>query len=385
MRPNENQASFLNLLSIRRNQIVSMDINQEQELEHLELFQKHVADHLSDLVPSPAPAPVPLLSIAWFRKLLDAFLCIEAEFKAFLVMGRDLTQFSKPPMDKIIPELLDRSVKALDVCNAVTHGIELVRHWQKLVGIVVSALDQRPIGDGQVRRAKKALNTLLTSMVFDDKDNSQGRWMERTWSFGRRGGSAANKDRTAGNFRSLSLSFANSWSAAKQIQAMSSNLVAPRSVESTGLILPVYIMSSVLVFVMWALVAAIPCQERSGLGPHFQLPRQFGWAQGIIGLQEKIGEEWKKKEKKGSAGLLEEISRMEKLGQSLVEFTESYHFPVEEEKEDEVAGQVAELREICRRMEGLVGLQQQVREVFHSIVRSRAEVLFVVDQASKLT
>lgn len=186
-------------------------------------------------------------------------------------------------------------------------------------------------------------------------------------------------------FRSLSLSFAHSWSAAKQIQAMSSNLVAPRSVEPTGLILPVYIMSSVLVFVMWALVAAIPCHERSGLGAHFQLPRQFGWAQGIIGLQEKIGEEWKKKEKKGSAGLLEEISRMEKLGQSLVEVTESYHFPMEEEKEEEVAGQVAELGEICRRMEGLVGLQQQVREVFHSIVRSRAEVLFVVDQASKLT
>ncbi|KAG8375013.1 hypothetical protein BUALT_Bualt10G0055400 [Buddleja alternifolia] len=391
-----NQGSFLNRISIRRNQSVSMDNNHHDlELHDLELFQKHVADRFSDLLSADSPsAPPPLLSISWFRNLLDAFLCCEAEFKAVLVSGRDPSQFSKPPLDRLIPDLLERSVKALDVCNAVTHGVDLVHHWQKLGQIAVTALQQSPIGDGHVRRARKALATLLTSMVSDDKENANnnnvhGKLTDRTWSFGRRGGAATataaaavnSKDRTAGNFRSLSLSVAKSWSAAKQIQTMSANLVPPRGAEANGLPLPVYIMSTILVFVMWALVAAIPCQDRSGLAAHFQFPRNMGWAQPMIGLQEKIGEEWKKKEKKGTCGLLEEMQRMEKLAHSLVEFADSFVFPLEEEKAAEVAVQVAELAEICRKMEeGLGPLQQQLREVFHRIVRSRAEVLDVLDQ-----
>ncbi|KAM7491435.1 hypothetical protein LguiA_034356 [Lonicera macranthoides] len=388
----DNQGSFLNRISIRRNTVAAMDNNHDQELEDLELFQKNVSDRFTDLVPPPpssataaadssdAPPPEALLSIAWFRKLLDSYLCCEAEFKAVLVMGRDPTQFAKPPLDRLIPELLERSVKSLDVCNAVNHGVELVRHWQRLSQIVVTALEVCPIGEGQVKRAKKALNTLLTSINVDDKETNHD-----SWTFGRRG-PAANRDRTGGHFRSLSQTFAKSWSASKQIQAISSNLQAPRGGEPTGLALPVYMMSTVLVFVMWALVAAIPCQERAGLGAHFQIPRQLSWAHSIIGLQEKIGEEWKKKEKKGTTGLLEEMQRMEKVAQSLVDFTESFQFPMEAEKADEVAMQVAELTDICRKMEdGLVPLQQQVREVFHRIVRSRAEILDVVDQVAKMS
>ncbi|CAA2980805.1 uncharacterized protein LOC111398555 [Olea europaea subsp. europaea] len=414
----DGQGSFLNRISIRRNQVVAME-NHDQELEDLELFQKHVADRFSYIYstssavasttasngtdPSSAASDSPsaalesftppLLSISWFRNLLDTYLCCEAEFKAVLVMGRDPTQFTKTPLDKLIPDLLDRSVKALDICNAVTHGIELVRHWQKLAEIAVTALQQNPIGEGQVRRAKKALTALLSSMVLDDKENlntsNHGKSTERTWSFGRRGGGGSvnsNKDRSTGNFRSLSSSVAKQWSAAKQIQAMSSNLAAPRGGESTGLAMPVYIMSTVLVFVMWALVAAIPCQERTGLLTHFVVPKQSGWAQPMIGLQEKIGEEWKKKEKKGNSGLLEELQKMEKVSQSLVDFADSFQFPLEEEKSAEVAMQVEELAEICRKMEeGLMPLQQQVREVFHRIVRSRAEVLDLLDQVGKLS
>jgi hypothetical protein len=38
MHATDNQGSFLNRISIRRNQVVSMDGNHEQELEDLELF-----------------------------------------------------------------------------------------------------------------------------------------------------------------------------------------------------------------------------------------------------------------------------------------------------------------------------------------------------------
>ena len=294
----EHQPSFLGRISIRRNQVISMDGNHEQELEDLELFQKHVSDRFSDLFspPEDVASSEPLLSISWLRKLVDVFLCCEAEFKAVLIMGRDPSQITKSPLDRLIPELLERAVKALDICNAVSSGIDSVRQCQKFAEIAVSALEQKPLGDGQVKRARKALNSLLAAMSYDDKESSHFKGTERTWSFGRRGNSsAANKERAVGNFRSLSMIVARNWSASKQIQAMSSNLVAPRGGEPTGLASPVYVMSSVMVFVMWALVAAVPCQERNGLATHFQIPRQMTWAQSMIGLQEKIGEEWKKK------------------------------------------------------------------------------------------
>lgn len=167
---------------------------------------------------------------------------------------------------------------------------------------------------------------------------------------------------------------------------MSSNLYAPRGGEPTGLVIPLYLMSSVLVFVMWALVAAIPCQERLGLGAHLQLSKQFSWAQPMIGLQEKIGEDWKKKEKKGRSGLLLETQRLEKLALDLVEFADGFKFPLEVEKADEVATMVVEMSEICRIMENeLLPLQMQLRELFHRIVRSRAETLDVLDQVNKMT
>lgn len=383
MPPTDNQGSFLNRISIRRNQVVY-----EHEIEDLEQFQKHVADRLSELLP-PSPhadetaavdPPETLLSVAWFRRLLDAFLCCEAEFKAVVIMGRDATNFAKSPLDRLIPEHLDRTVKALDICNAITHGIDLLLHWQKLAQIAVDSLQNRPIGEGHVKRARKALNTLLSSITIDDKENHHhGKAAAAA-------AAAAAKDHaTIGNLRSLSYCFARSWSASKQIQAMSSNLVAPRGGEPTGLVIPVYLMSFVLVFVMWAMVAAIPCQERTGLGAHLQLPKQFSWAHPMIGLQEKIGELWKKKEKKGRSGLLEETQRLEKLGQNLVEFADGFTFPVEAEIAEEVAAQVAEMGEICRKMEELVPLQLQVREVFHRIVRSRAEALDVLDQVTKMT
>jgi hypothetical protein len=168
---------------------------------------------------------------------------------------------------------------------------------------------------------------------------------------------------------------------------MSANLVAPRGGESSGLALPVYIMSTIMVFVMWALVAAIPCQERTGLPTHFPVPRQLGWAQSMIVLQDRIAEEWKKKKEKNKlAGLLEETQRLERLGQSLIEFSDSFQFPGDADRLEEVAAQVGELAETCKKMEeGLVPLQQQIREVFHRVVRSRTEVLDVLDQGGKMS
>ncbi|KAL1569113.1 protein ROH1-like [Salvia divinorum] len=377
----DNQGSFLNLISIRRNQVTTDPVH-DQEQEDLDLFQKHVSTRFSDLLPasppSPSPSdstppPPPFLSITWLRNLLDAFLCCEAEFKALLISGRDPSSLSKPPLDKLIPDLLDRHLKALDICNAVSHALDLLRHWHNLAMIAVASLRRHPLGEGQVRRARKALSTLLTSMAVDDRDHSAG------------GGASFHRRAAVGkNFRSLSWAVAKSWSAAKQAHAMGANLVAPRGAEVTSLPMPIYIMSNVVVFVMWALVAAVPCQDRVGLATHLPVPKQLNWAQPMSSLVEKIGEDWKKKEKKGGAGLLEEIQRMEKVAQWLVELADSFMFPLDEDKAVELAAQVAELAEICTKMEeGLLPLQQQIREVFHKMVRSRADVLQVLDQSGK--
>lgn len=122
------------------------------------------------------------------------------------------------------------------------------------------------------------------------------------------------------------------------------------------------------------------------MGAHIPVPKHLTWAHSMCGLQEQISEEWKRKEKKGgaSAGLMEEVVKLERVTQLLTECLTRFQFPMEEEMEDEVAGLVAELAEVCRRMKvGLGPLQKQIREVFHRIVRSRVEVLDMLDQAAK--
>ncbi|KAE8683881.1 hypothetical protein F3Y22_tig00111166pilonHSYRG00241 [Hibiscus syriacus] len=379
----DNQNSFLGRISIRRNQVNAMDGSHEQEIEDLDLFQKQVSDRFAEILSAPDDAPLDaFLSISWIRKLLDVFLGCEAECKTILLMGRDAAQISKPPLDRLIPELLDRVVKALDICNAIANGLELVRHCQKLAEIAVLALEQKTFGEGQARRAKKALVSLISAMHLDDKEGSAHKTAERNWSFGRRGG---NKDRTPfGHYKSLSWQVAKHWSAAKQIHAMTMNVVPPRGPEASGLPSLVFIMNLIMIFVMWVLIVAIPCQERNGLTTHLPIPKNVNWTHTLTSLLEKIGDEWKKKEKKGMAGLLFEMQKMEKLGQSLIEFTDSFQYPGETDKVEEAAKQVAELAKVCRRMEeGLVPLQMLIREVFHRLVRSRTEILDVLDQGAK--
>ncbi|KAF8106331.1 hypothetical protein N665_0143s0002 [Sinapis alba] len=344
----EHQGSFLSRIS-RRNQIVSMDVNHDQELRELEDFQKHVALRFTEL---DSPESDPILSIQWLRKLLDAFMSCESEFQS--VLTTNPAQISKP----LVPETLDRIVKALDICTAVVNGVDSVRQSQRLAEIAVTALKQHPLSDGTVRRAKRALTSLLAALNADKSSGGSGRRATSSSSFGRGGGCVS-----------------KNWSASKQIQAMTANLVLPRGGEAS----PMFIMSSVMVMVMWTLVAAVPCQASNGLTVHLPLPRHQVWASAASSIQERIGEELKRKEKRcggGGGGLMEEMQRMERIGLKLMEFTDGFRF----DGEEEVKGEVEEMEEICRKMEdGLEGLQRQVREVFHRLVKSRSEILEAID------
>ncbi|CAN8304784.1 unnamed protein product [Cochlearia groenlandica] len=184
-----------------------------------------------------------------------------------------------------------------------------------------------------------------------------------------------NNNRTMGHVRSLSWSVSRSWSASKSLQALASNLITPKQ-NDTGLAIPVYTMNSVLVFVMWVLVAAIPCQDRGGLQVNFNVPRHYQWAGPVMSLHDKILEESKRRDKKHCCGLLREIDMIEKSSRLMNEMIDSIRFPMSDREEMEVKQRVEEIVEVKLALEnGLDPFEKKVREVFHRIVRSRTESL----------
>ncbi|CAN7029957.1 unnamed protein product [Brassica rapa subsp. trilocularis] len=359
------------LLSLRRDQVHLMDPTEPMSMEvELDSFQRQVAEKFIDLNASANDDE--LLSLEWIGKLLDSFLCCQEEFRVIIFNHK--SQLLKQPMDRLIEDYFERSVKALDVCNAIRDGIELIGQWQKLIEIVLCALDAShgQLGEGEIHRAKKALIDLAIGLL-DEKDSSNS-LAQRNRSFTR------NKDNNqhTGYLRSLSWSVSRSWSAAKQLQGIGNNLATPRASDvmaTNGLALTVYTMTSILLFVMWVLVAAIPCQDR-GLQVHFYFPRHFQWAVPVMSLHDKIMDESKKRDKKKACGLLKEINLMEKNTRMLSELIDSDNFSLTDDNALEVKERVEELMQVRESMkEGLDPFERKVRDVFHRIVRSRTEAL----------
>ncbi|XP_031379446.1 uncharacterized protein LOC116194703 [Punica granatum] len=377
------------VFGFRREQVHSTGSNPDSDLldSMLESFQKQVTDRFHEL---SGVSDDELLSFAWVCKLLDAFICCQDEFKLILLSNKEL--IVKHPTDRMVNEFFEKSVKALDICNATRDGIEKVRLWLKHLDIVMSALasGQRTIGEGQVRRARKALVDLALGML-EEKDNSSVSVLShRHRSFGRH---AASKDHSQhrlqrpGHSRSLSWSVSRSWSAAKQLQSIANNLVPPRASEiiaTSGFAIPLFTISFVLAFVLWALVAAIPCQDR-GININFSVPRNFPWAGSILSLHERILEESRKRNHKNANGLLKEIYQMEKCTEHLMDLLDFVHFPLTEEQNIEIERQVEELGLVCEALvKGLEPLELQVREMFRRIMNCRTEGLEFLCRAGSM-
>ncbi|KAL2511923.1 Protein of unknown function (DUF793) [Abeliophyllum distichum] len=260
-----------------------------------------------------AVSPDELLSITWVQKLLDAFTSCQEEFKVILSNNKD--QLLKPPADRLVSEFFDRAIKALDICNASRDGIEKIRLWQKHLDIIICALDarQRMIGE-----------------------------------------------------------------ASKQLQSIANNLALPRGNElaaTNGLAMLVYTMSFVLMFILWVLVAVIPCQDRSIQIP-FAIPRQFSWSAPFFLLHGRIMDESKKREHRNSSGLLKEICQIEKCVHQITDLVDSAQFPLTEEQKEDVKECVRELSLVCEVCKsGLDPLERQLREVFRKIMSCRLEFL----------
>jgi len=376
----ENQGSSSSLSSfgrsifgVRQEQVHSVEASHESDSCNLELgsFQKRVTDRFQDL---SVASDEEFLSISWIQKVLNAFiLCLE-DFRAILLNNKE--HVTKPPLDRMVSEFFDRSVKALDICNASRDGIEKIRTWQKLLEIVFCALgsSKRALTEGQFRRARKALMDLALTML--DEKESGSIFSQRNRSFGRHNSS---KDHhSTGHSRSHSWSVSRSWSASKQLQSIANNLVPPRPTEiaaTSRLAIPVYTMNCVLLIVLWTLVAAIPCQDR-GLSIHFSVPRQLSWSTPVSVLHERITEESKKRERRNSNGLLKEIHQIETSSRHMTDLIDSAQFPLADDQKTQIDCDVNELMRVCEAFRnGLDPLERQVREVFRKIMACRTEGL----------
>ncbi|CAM8972354.1 hypothetical protein QQ045_028724 [Rhodiola kirilowii] len=369
------------ILSFGRGQAPSMDTTHSSTSSldsELESFQRLVSDHFAALSSVHSDD---VLTFSWLHNLLDAFVSCHDHF--MLILSKNKLQLSNSPMDKFTSDYFERSVKALDICNAAQDGIGVIQQWEKHLEIVVCALDpqNKTLSEGKFRRAKKALMEMALDML-DDKD-TRASFSHRNRSYG---GKKDHQRHPSSHSRSLSWSVSPSWSASKQLHSIANHLIPPRGSEisfSNGLVVPVFTMSFVLLFVLWVLVAALPSQDRN-LQIHFTIPRQFPWGNAIGLLHEQIMEA-SKKERNNSHGLLKEIIQTEKCSRHMTSVIDSAQFPLSDEQKRETEQGVAELAFACESLKkGLQSLERQVRDIFRKIMNCRIEGLGMLDKPNLL-
>ncbi|KAJ0964070.1 hypothetical protein J5N97_029192 [Dioscorea zingiberensis] len=315
------------LLSFRRNQVVSMDQqSHDHELQEHDLFHSNVSQLLLSLLHEHNDDH--LLTIPFLSKLIQAFLCCEEEFRSLLhnSLACNPSLLSRPPLDRLLPDHLDRAVKSLDVFNAVTQTLESLRQLHRQADIAVSALLHRPpsqLGQAQLNRAKRALTKLFTHT-------------HPSSSF-RRGCSFTNH-RITGDV-------------------------------TTGLALSLQTMNSILTFLIWTLMSAF---TGTSAGP----------APPLVGLQERIWEELKKKK---NGGVLLELQVLEKCSRAVLNAMEGCGDCCKDEMQmRDVAEKGVELGEACQRLNvGLGMFERLLREVFHRTVKSRGELQQCLDQSCR--
>ena len=135
----------------------------------MEEFHGHVAAHLADLRAAGGGGEEEFMSIKWIRRLLEAFLLCQEEFRVLAAEARRRGALPAQA-ERLAAEFGERAVRALDVCNAARDGVDQARRWERLAGIAASALLAPPGGEiheGQLRRARKALADLAVLLIDD--------------------------------------------------------------------------------------------------------------------------------------------------------------------------------------------------------------------------
>lgn len=384
-------SGLFGMLSFRRSAtaVASFDPAQDDELLALDALQAHVADRLHALSAHASASASPLLSLPFLSKLLDAVLSSEAAFLAVLAVGPAAAALARPPADRLAADLLDRAVKALDVLNAASLALASLRGARRAALTAASCLLAPRLHRAHLARARRAV-----ARLFPDDDAAVA------------AAGAPSPSAARSTMRALSASVSRNWSASRHhVSAMAAHLAQPPTQAPAaagagcGLGLALYTMSSLLGFAAWALVAAVPCQDRAAaaLGAPAPPPKQARWAAPMAALQDRVADEWRRRDKKASssggstaAGLLAEMQAVERAARDLnslleeIAEVEEEEDVVGEERAREVTERAEELAAACRALEdGLAPLERQVRAVFHRVVACRAELVRCIEHSAR--
>ncbi|XP_072993865.1 protein ROH1A-like [Typha latifolia] len=326
MEPQCSSLGFLGITlpSFRRNQVASMEPGQEDDLQELYQFQTN---------------------------LLDALVSCQEDFGnlLLLLLDRNPAILVKPPLDRLVPDLLDRAVKALDVLNAVSLSLHALHHFNRQAHIAATAA-----GQSQLPRARRALSKLLDETLPRSRSG-----------------------RGSGSGRSLSWSLSRSWSTPRGVGEPFGGGIAG------GIGIAVHTLSTLINFTMFVLAAAVPCV--GGAAAPVAPLRQLQWSATMVGLQERIAEEWRRNEKKGSGslyvGLLAELQGVDIRSKCLMECVNETQ---EGERKSKVAATGAELAEACWVLEeGMGPFEKKVRAVSLRMFSSRSEVVRCLDRSTR--
>ncbi|KAK8941772.1 hypothetical protein KSP40_PGU002269 [Platanthera guangdongensis] len=341
-------------LSLRRHQVASLEPSSDGELHLLDLLHSRLAGSLQSLLPPPSAAdskqPSLILSLPFLHKLLDALLACESDFKSLLllVLSRNPSLILRPPLDRAITDLLDRSVKTLDLCNAVSLALQSLHLWNGHAEIAVSALYRQcpPSAPRQISRARRALSKLLSTGAGLSTSSSSCCRMCRFCS------------------------------AKRHLQTVTSGLTAPRGGDSASaalLALAVHTITALLHFSLWVMVASFQCGSGELLPPPRppSVARNMPWAAALDRLHEHIVEEMKRERKEGGyvvfAGMLAETVALGRSGREVLEMAKNG---------DVTEAAIFSLAIASQKLEeGLGPAERKMREVFHRLVMCREEVL----------
>ncbi|KAK9943894.1 hypothetical protein M0R45_009484 [Rubus argutus] len=320
------------VFSLKRHQLVN-PVMEGQALD-LETFQTHVADcfqHLSRL-------PRKTCSLLhWLRDLLDGFLRIHEEFK-LVILASPKSHGSRPTVDRLLSDYFERSVKALDVCNAIRDGIEQMRQWQKLLEIVLCALDRdRTLGEGQFRRAKKALIDLAIAML-DDKESNSNTTLAPPQTAPLAGATLPRRTTapwaTSDLCRGASRAPGRRRSSYRRLGTTCPRRGRTTSRATNGLAPAVFTMNSVLLFVMWGPGGGDSVPGTAACRSISRFRGTFGWAAApLLSMQERIMEESKRRDRRNACALLKEILQIEKCSRGHQRVGGFGSFPLSEDKE----------------------------------------------------
>ncbi|XP_003576269.1 uncharacterized protein LOC100827001 [Brachypodium distachyon] len=353
-------------------------------------FQRRVAGVLSDLREGSGDDGFQFLSAPWLRRLLEAFLLCQDDFRAVSSAAAQAQRCrGAQQAERLAAEFHERAVKLLDVCNAARDGVDQARRWARLAGIAASAAaGEKEIHEGQLRRARKALSD-LSALLADASSSAASSIPHRNRSFGRNSAksspalasiSSSSSSSSSSHFRSLSWGVSRSWSAARQLQAIGTNLTPPPRTHE-GAAAAAYAMGCVLHLTAWALVAAVPCPDRAAALHHLPTPpppraaAAYPWAPPLLAITDRLAEEGKRKDSRRSNScgfFLKEIHGLEKSSRRLSDAIDAG------ERMDAAAVReaAAELAAACAAVkDGLDPLERTVREVFRCVVRCRMEGL----------